>query len=263
MSSDAGVSANHAIPRIFAIDLHKSFDGRPVLRGLTLKVMPGDSVVVLGASGGGKSVLLKHIIGLIKPDKGRVHIDGLEMTHATGNQWRETRRRFGMAFQEGALFDSMNVFDNIAFPLRRHTALSPAEIRARVDECLRTVRLDTSAARKTPNELSGGMRRRVGFARAIATQPEILLFDEPTTGLDPIMAAAITRDVAEMRESMSVTMVTITHDTTVAFRIATHVAMLREGRIAALAPPEEFRELPDPYIRSFLAGDAPAEETTP
>ncbi len=254
------------IPRIQAFDLHKAFDGRPVLRGLSLKVMPGDSVVVLGASGGGKSVLLKHIIGLIHPDQGRVHLDGLDMTHATGLQWREARRRFGMAFQEGALFDSMNVFDNIAFPLRRHTTMPEKDVKARVHECLETVRLDPATATKMPNELSGGMRRRVGFARAIATQPEILLFDEPTTGLDPITAAAITRDVAEMRARMPVTMVTITHDTSVAFRIATQVAMLREGRIAAIAPPAQFRELQDPYIRSFLAGeppdDASAEGTT-
>jgi phospholipid/cholesterol/gamma-HCH transport system ATP-binding protein len=163
-----------------------------------------------------------------------------------------------MSFQEGALFDSMTVFENIAFPLRRHTSMSEEQIRQRVQECLALVHL-SGIENKMPAELSGGMRRRVGFARAIALAPEILLFDEPNTGLDPITAAAIDRVIVEMRNQLPVTMVTITHDMNSAFRIADRIAMLRQGRILAVAEPEVFRQLPDPYIQGFLAG-RPVEE---
>lgn len=253
-------AADAAAPRIETRGLQKSFDGRPVLRGIDLKVMPGEALVILGKSGGGKSVLLKHMIGLLQPDQGQLLIDGEDMAHADGRRWREVRRRFGMSFQEGALFDSMNVFENIAFPLRRHTRMHEPEIRARVRECLEMVQLDEAVGTRTPNELSGGMRRRVGFARAIVNRPEILLFDEPNTGLDPITSAVIDRDIGEMRRAMPVTMVTITHDTRSAFRIASRIAMLRDGRIVAVAAPDEFRTLDDPYIVRFLAGEAMDEE---
>jgi phospholipid/cholesterol/gamma-HCH transport system ATP-binding protein len=245
-------------PKIAVIDLWKSFAGKEVLRGINLEVSAGESLVVVGASGAGKSVLLKHLIGLIHPDRGHVIVDGEDLGAAEPSLALTMRRKFGMSFQEGALFDSMNVFENIAFPLRRHTRKSEEEIAARVHECLAGVHLSGIEAKAT-SELSGGMRRRVGFARAIALAPEILLFDEPNTGLDPITCAVIDSVIVEMREHLSVTMVTITHDMKSAFKIADRIALLRGGQITQVAPPEEFRHLPDPYLQSFLAGE-PLEE---
>jgi phospholipid/cholesterol/gamma-HCH transport system ATP-binding protein len=250
--------ATGAAPKIAVIDLWKSFAGREVLRGINVAVAAGESFVIVGGSGAGKSVLLKHVIGLISPDRGNVIIDGEDLTNSTPARCLEIRRKFGMSFQEGALFDSLNTFENIAFPLRRHTAMGEDEIAARVEECLALVHLQ-GVERKATSELSGGMRRRVGFARAIALQPEILLFDEPNTGLDPITAAVIDSVIVEMREHLDVTMVTITHDMQSAFRIADRVAMLHGGRIVADATPEVFRNLSDPYIQKFLAGE-PVEE---
>jgi phospholipid/cholesterol/gamma-HCH transport system ATP-binding protein len=247
-----------ATPKIAVIDLWKGYDGRDVLQGINMTVAPGESFVIVGGSGAGKSVLLKHIIGLISPERGHVIIDGEDLTNSTPTRCLEIRRKFGMSFQEGALFDSLDVFENIAFPLRRHTRMSEGEIAARVGECLALVHLQ-GVERKATSELSGGMRRRVGFARAIALQPEILLFDEPDTGLDPITAAVVDRVMVEMREHLNVTMVTITHNMQSAFRIADRVAMLRAGRIVADATPEVFRNLSDPYIQKFLAGE-PLEE---
>ncbi|MGC8915813.1 MAG: ABC transporter ATP-binding protein [Thermoanaerobaculum sp.] len=247
------------LPKIAVIDLWKGFAGKQVLKGVNLEVTPGESLVIVGGSGAGKSVLLKHLIGLMQPDRGHVIVDGEDLACAEPERCLAIRRKFGMSFQEGALFDSMTVFDNIAFPLRRHTSMSEKEIAERVRECLALVHL-SGIENKMPSELSGGMRRRVGFARAIALKPEILLFDEPNTGLDPITAAAIDRVIIEMRDRLPVTMVTITHDMNSAFRIADRIAMLRDGQILAVAPPEEFRKLPDPYIQSFLAGEPVEEE---
>ncbi|MFH1177997.1 MAG: ABC transporter ATP-binding protein [Acidobacteriota bacterium] len=255
--SELGVGQKPA-PKIAVIDLWKSFSGKEVLRGVNIEVTAGESLVIVGGSGAGKSVLLKHIIGLIHPDRGHIIVDGEDLSTAAPALALATRRKFGMSFQEGALFDSLNVFENVAFPLRRHTRFSEPEIAERVLECLALVHL-VGVERKATNQLSGGMRRRVGFARAIALAPEILLFDEPNTGLDPITSAVIDRVIVAMRERLPVTMVTITHDMQSAFRIADRVAMLRDGRIIAVAQPEEFRALPDPYVQSFLVG-APLEE---
>jgi phospholipid/cholesterol/gamma-HCH transport system ATP-binding protein len=257
-SGGRGSATEPGPPLIVVIDLWKSFAGRPVLRGVNLEVTRGESLVIVGGSGAGKTVLLKHIIGLMAPDRGHVIVDGEDITRADSARCLEIRRRFGMSFQEGALFDSMSVFENIAFPLRRNTNMAEAEVAARVRECLALVHLE-GVENKATNELSGGMRRRVGFARAIALQPEILLFDEPTTGLDPITAAVVDSVIVEMRETLGVTMVTITHDMKSAFRVADRIAMLRAGEIVAEASPEVFRSLPDPYIRKFLAGE-PLEE---
>ncbi|MBZ5587911.1 MAG: ATP-binding cassette domain-containing protein [Acidobacteriia bacterium] len=241
------------------IDLWKTFAGREVLRGINLEVDAGESFVIVGQSGAGKSVLLKHLIGLIAPDQGHVIIDGEDLTNSDAARSLEIRRKFGMSFQEGALFDSMDVLGNIAFPLMRHTRMSGDEIAARVRQCLALVHLE-GVERKATSELSGGMRRRVGFARAIALQPEILLFDEPNTGLDPITSGVIDGVIVEMREHLDVTMVTITHDMKSAFRIADRIAMLRNGQIIATARPEAFRSLADPYIQKFLAGEPVEEE---
>jgi phospholipid/cholesterol/gamma-HCH transport system ATP-binding protein len=244
---------------ISVIDLHKSFDGKEVLRGLDLDVERGESLVVVGGSGAGKTVFLKHLIGLLPPDEGNVVVDGVDITLASPGVALDLRKRFGMSFQEGALFDSMTVFDNIAFPIRRHTERNREEVAARVQECLRLVRLN-GVETKHPAELSGGMRRRVGFARAIALEPEFLLFDEPTTGLDPINTAAIANVINVMRRELEVTAVTITHDMSLAFRIADRIAMLRRGVIIALDTPEQFRVHPDPYLQAFLKGEVPADE---
>ena len=246
-------------PKIAVIDLWKSFSGKEVLRGVDLDVAAGESLVIVGGSGAGKSVLLKHLIGLIQPDRGNIVVDGEDLTRADPALCLAMRRKFGMSFQEGALFDSLSVFENVAFALRRHTKMRQEAIAARVHECLALVHLEGTQGRM-PSQLSGGMRRRVGFARAIALQPEILLFDEPNTGLDPITSAAIDKVILEMREHLPVTMVTITHDMASAFRIADRIAMLRDGRILAVAPPEEFRSLPEPYVQKFLAGEPLDEE---
>jgi phospholipid/cholesterol/gamma-HCH transport system ATP-binding protein len=246
-------------PKISVIDLTKSFGDKPVLCGIDLDVMPGESLVVVGGSGAGKTVFLKHLIGLLHPDEGHVVVAGVDLTFASPQVALDLRKRFGMSFQEGALFDSMSVFDNIAFPIRRHTDASSAEVKRRVRECLAMVRLE-GIEDKMPAELSGGMRRRVGFARAIALEPEILLFDEPTTGLDPVNTAAIGNVINQLRLQLEVTVVTITHDMNLAFRIADRIAMIRQGRIITLADPDRFRSSSDRYVQAFLAGEVPEDE---
>jgi phospholipid/cholesterol/gamma-HCH transport system ATP-binding protein len=247
-------------PKISVIDVHKSFNGKQVLAGIDLDVEAGESLVVMGGSGAGKTVFLKHLIGLLLPDQGHIVVNGIDLGRASPTEALELRKRFGMSFQEGALFDSMNVFDNIAFPLRRHTTRRPNEVAARVRECLQLVRLHDIEGR-FPSELSGGMRRRVGFARAIALEPEILLFDEPTTGLDPINAGAIARVIDYLHRRLGVTAVTITHDLKLAFRVADRIAMLRHGRLLALERADRFAAVSDPYVRAFLEGEVPDDES--
>ncbi|HEY0159379.1 MAG TPA: ABC transporter ATP-binding protein [Thermoanaerobaculia bacterium] len=236
-------------------NLYKAFDGRQVLCDMSIDVARGESLVIVGGSGTGKSVTLKHIIGLLKPDRGRVLVDGEDITAMKDVELNQFRRRFGMAFQEGALFDSMSVFENIAFPLRRSGRMSEKQIRARVEECLEDVHLH-GVEKKRPSELSGGMRRRVGFARAISLKPEILLFDEPTTGLDPVISDVIAELIEEMDVKLGVTTVTITHDMKVAFKIADRVAMLYKGRIIEEGTPEEFQRSKNPIVEQFIEGRA-------
>lgn len=244
-----------AEPVVLMQDVHKSFGGQPVLRGLTLSVERGESVVIVGGSGTGKSVTLKHIIGLLKPDKGHVVVDGQDMCCMSRLELNDFRKRFGMSFQEGALFDSMSVFDNIAFPLRRHTKKTRSEIRDRVQECLELVHL-RDVEKKRPSQLSGGMRRRVGFARAISLEPAILLFDEPTTGLDPVISDVIAELIQEMDDTLHTTTITITHDMKVAFKIADRIAMLYDGKIIEQGSPEEFQQSPNAFVRQFIEGRA-------
>jgi len=242
-------------------DLHKSFGSKVVLDGVNLDVAPAESLVIIGGSGTGKSVLLKHIIGLLKPDSGTVEVGGTAVETLGNREITEFRRKFGMAFQEGALFDSMTVWQNVAFPLQRLTKKSHQEIDDRVEECLSMVRLE-GVGKKLPSQLSGGMRRRVGFARAVAHQPEILLFDEPTTGLDPITTALIDEIIKDLSDRLKTTSVTITHDMESAYRIADRIAMLHQGKIIAEAPPEEFKRLEDPRVQQFIHGraDGPLSE---
>ena len=235
--------------------LHKSFGPKVVLDSADLDVYQGELLVIIGGSGTGKSVLLKHMIGLLQPDQGTVEVDGVDLRSLDFRQITTFRRRFGMAFQEGALFDSMSVRQNVAFPLKRATRLSRREIDARVDECLALVKLE-AAADKMPSELSGGMRRRVGFARAIALEPRILLFDEPTTGLDPVLKANLDAVILDLQATLKPTTVIITHDMPSAFRIGDRIAMLYRGKIIAAAPPEEFRRLQDPRVQQFIEGRA-------
>jgi phospholipid/cholesterol/gamma-HCH transport system ATP-binding protein len=243
------------MPAISLQNVYKSFGGKPVLRDMSIDVDHGESLVIVGGSGTGKSVTLKHIIGLLRPDKGHVFVADQDIATMKDVELNQFRRHFGMSFQEGALFDSMSVFENVAFPLRRHTKMTEAEIRARVNECLEDVHLH-NVVRKRPSELSGGMRRRVGFARAISLKPDILLFDEPTTGLDPVISDVIADLIVEMDQKLGTTTVTITHDMKVAFKIANRVAMLYEGHIIEQGTPERFQESQNPIVRQFIEGRA-------
>jgi phospholipid/cholesterol/gamma-HCH transport system ATP-binding protein len=236
-------------------NLHRAFNDQQVLVGVDLDVPHGRTTVVIGRSGIGKSVLLKHIIGLMKPDEGQIWIDGEDVTPLPIKEMDHVRRKFGMLFQNAALFDSMNVFDNVAFPLREHTRLNRGETEDRVREKLRLVGLD-GAEGKMPSELSGGMRKRVGLARAIALDPPIILYDEPTTGLDPILCDTIDRLIMRMQEELDVTSVVISHDIEGAFKIGDRIAMLHDGRIRASGTPEEIKNTEDPVVRQFITGSA-------
>jgi phospholipid/cholesterol/gamma-HCH transport system ATP-binding protein len=237
------------------VDLNKSFDGNHVLRGATVSVGRGESLVIIGGSGSGKSVLLKHVIGLLRPDSGKVIVDGEDVSALDEDGLNEMRKKFGMLFQGAALFDSMTVWENVGFGLRRHTSMSDAEIKELAIEKLRMVGL-TGVEDLMPSELSGGMRKRVGLARAIAMSPAILLYDEPTTGLDPIMADAINELIIKMRERLHATSIAITHDMKSAYKIADKIAMLYNGLIIAEGTPDEIRNSADPVVRQFVEGRA-------
>lgn len=237
------------------IDVHKSFGAHEVLRGIDLECRRGETTVIIGRSGGGKSVLIKHIIGLLKPDSGRIMIDYVDISRLGEHGLNEIRKKFGMLFQDGALFDSMTVGQNVSFPLLEHTHLSRREIREIVAEKLKLVGLP-GVEDKMPADLSGGMRKRVGLARAIALDPQIILFDEPTTGLDPIMCDAINRLILDTTEKLDVTTVVISHDIEGAFQIGQSIAMLYEGKIIAQAAPEEFRAIDNGMVQQFIHGRA-------
>lgn len=235
------------------VDIHKSFGKQKVLDGLNLDIEDGKTTVIIGRSGGGKSVLLKHIIGLLCPDSGQVLIDGMDLTQLDEKGLNEARKRFGMLFQEAALFDSMTVGDNVAFPLREHTRMTEKEIRETVSERLASVGL-TGVEGKMPSELSGGMRKRVGLARAIAMRPEIVLFDEPTTGLDPVMTEAINRLIIDTQKNFNLTCVVISHDIQSIFEIGHKIAMLYEGKIIEYGTPDVLKASQNPVIVQFLSG---------
>ena len=240
-------------PIIRVHKLCRRFGRQVVFDGLTLDVMRGEILVVIGRSGTGKSVLLKHIIGLFKPDRGRVLVAGEDIHHLHGRRLAQLRERIGMLFQSGALFDSLTVADNVAFPLREKTRMSETEIQKAVSECLKDVGLD-GIDHKYPAELSGGMRKRVALARAIVQRPEILLFDEPTTGLDPILVRAIHQLIADTQRQFGYTAVIVSHEIPQIFDIASRVAMLHNGGILAIATPEELQRSPNPVVRQFIAG---------
>ena len=241
--------------KIEVVDLHKSFGGKHVLTGVNLEVRNGESMVVIGGSGVGKSVLIKCIIGLLRPDSGGIRVDGQEITSLNEKPLNEIRKKFGMLFQAGALFDSLPVWENVGFGLKQHTSLRDEEIKAIAIEKLRLVGLSHVEA-LMPSELSGGMRKRVSLARAIAMEPEILLYDEPTTGLDPIMADVINELIVQMRKKLRVTSIAITHDMVSAYKIADRIAMLYEGKIIEIGTPQQNRESSNAIVQQFIQGRA-------
>lgn len=246
-------------PFLRFVDVHKRLGGRPVLRGVRLDVPRGSTVVVLGGSGSGKSVLLRHAIGLHRPDAGEVWVEDLEIGRLEEEALGPVRKKVAMLFQAGALFDSMSVLDNVAFGLREHTDWDEAKIRARVEEVLDLVELD-EILDVMPSELSGGMRKRVALARAVAMAPSAILYDEPTTGLDPVTAGAINRLIRELQRRLGVTSVVVTHDIRSAFAVADRIAFLEEGRIAFEGDPAEARASTAGGLFEFLreAGHATA-----
>jgi phospholipid/cholesterol/gamma-HCH transport system ATP-binding protein len=237
------------------INLYKSFVKHQVLKGVDLKVEKGESMVVIGGSGSGKSVLLKHIIGILKPDEGKVLVNGTDITTLKEKELYKIRKKFGMLFQMSALFDSMSVWENVAFAFMRHKKMNEKEAKVTAIEKLRLVGL-VGVEDLMPAELSGGMKKRVGLARAIAHEPEILLYDEPTTGIDPIMADAINELIVEMKKHLSVTSIAITHDMNSAYKIGDRIAMLYDGKIIEVGAPDEIKNTENPVVRQFITGSA-------
>jgi len=235
-------------------NLHKRFGPQHVLRGLSFEVATGEILVIIGRSGGGKSVLLKHLTGLLRPDSGQVLVDGTDITRLRRHALDRIRERYGVVFQGGALFDSMSVFDNVAFPLREKTRLSGVEIRERVEERLGQVGL-SGVGHKNPAEISGGMRKRVSIARALVTEPEVMFFDEPTTGLDPILVNTIHHLIQGLHRKLRFTAVVVSHEIPEIFQIANRVAMLHEGIIVEAGTPEAIQASSNPIVRQFIHGE--------
>jgi phospholipid/cholesterol/gamma-HCH transport system ATP-binding protein len=240
-------------------DLKKSFGVQPILDGVSFRIEDGESVVIIGRSGGGKSVLLKHIIGLLQPDSGAVLVDGENIVGMNERQLLRVRGKFGMVFQGAALFDSMTVAENVAFALRRYKNLTEGEVARRVAKTLELVDLPGTEG-KNPAELSGGMRKRVGLARAIIYEPQIVLYDEPTTGLDPIVSDSIDKLIIRVRDHLKVTSVVVTHDMRSARRVGNHVLMLHDRQIYANCTPESLFASQDPIVRQFVDGVADLQD---
>ena len=242
------------VPSVELVGVEKRFGSNRVLRGIDLQVLPGRVFTILGGSGSGKSVMLKHMIGLLRPDAGQVFFEGQDVTRLSERQWVQVRRGFGYVFQGAALFDSLNVHDNVAYPLREHLKMSREELAARVARCLDAVGLPGIEGRM-PAELSGGMRKRIGLARAIALEPRVILYDEPTTGLDPANSRRIGRLIRDLQQRLSVTSVVVTHDLELCFEISDRVSLLVEGRVAFSGTVDEFRHSKLAQVRDFVDGD--------
>ena len=240
-------------------DLHKRFGRLVVLDGVNLNIDAGESIVVIGASGSGKSVMLKHIVGLLEPDDGEVWFDGQRIDPLSERDLIPVRRQFGFLFQMGALFDSLTVEDNIAFPLIEHTAKKPDEISRVVDEKLSMVGLP-EVRKKMPAELSGGQRKRIALARAIALNPRVILYDEPTTGLDPVRSDVINELILKLQREMEVTSIVVTHDMHSAFKVGDRIVMLHEGKLVFDGTPQEVQRSEDPTVRNFVLGEASEQE---
>ena len=239
-------------------DVHKAFGPKKVLEGFSLVVPEGQTMVIIGFSGTGKSVAIKHIVGLLEPDEGEVWVDGQRVDQLSRKDLYQLRRKIGYVFQFAALFDSMTVGENVAMGLRKQGELTEKEIMVRVDEALDLVDLP-EVNNRMPSELSGGMRQRVGIARAIALQPKYILYDEPTTGLDPVTSATIDALMVRMREQLHVTGIVITHDMRSAYTVGTRIAMLYEGTVRAVGTIDEIQHSTDPIVRQFIEGRATLE----
>lgn len=237
---------------IECIDLHKSFGRHKIHKGIDLKIVKGAITYIIGPSGTGKSVLLKQLCGLMPPTSGKVYVDGDDLTVMTRNQLMGMRKKFGILFQNAALFDSMNVFQNVAFPLVEHTKLPKEEIAKIVSEKLRLVGL-RDIEDKMPSELSGGMKKRVGLARAIALEPSIILYDEPTTGLDPIMCDVVDNLINDTQKELGITSIVISHDIESTLKIADYIAMLYDGKVVLYGTPEDFKNTDNPYVKQFFS----------
>jgi phospholipid/cholesterol/gamma-HCH transport system ATP-binding protein len=243
------------------IDVYKAFGPKRVLEGFSLDVAEGETMVIVGYSGTGKSVAIKHIVGLLEPDAGQVWVDGLEVPRLSRRELYLLRARIGYVFQFAALFDSLSIGENVAMGLRKQQELSDREIADRVYEALDLVDLPNVADR-FPAELSGGMRKRVGIARAIALRPKYILYDEPTTGLDPVTSAVIDQLMIRMREKLGVTSIMITHDMRSAYTVGTRIAMLYQGRVRQVGTVDEVQQTTDPIVRQFIEGRATLEAQT-
>jgi phospholipid/cholesterol/gamma-HCH transport system ATP-binding protein len=239
---------------IHVIDLHKTFGAQRVLRGVTLELINGKITTIIGGSGSGKTVLLKHLNALLLPDRGSILVDGTDITKLGENALNKMRRKFGVLFQGAALLDSMTIYDNVAFPLREKTALTATEIHHKVEERLEQVGL-AGMGYKYPAEVSGGMKKRAGLARALVTEPEIMLFDEPTTGLDPLLGKSIHELIRKMHAAFGFTGVIVSHDIPQVFKISDRVAMLANGVIEEVGPTQDFTASKNPVVRQFLEGE--------
>jgi len=242
-------------PEIVIDSVSKRLGAKQVLRGVSLSVAAGESVAIIGRSGTGKSVLLKHVVGLMEPDAGTVLVDGLEVAALGQHDLLELRKRMGMLFQGGALFDSLSVGDNVGLPLREHTKVAETQVALVVREKLHLVGLE-GVEDMRPSSLSGGMKKRAALARALALNPKIMLYDEPTTGLDPITSDLINLLIRKLQERLKITSIAVTHDMRSAYHIADRIAMLHEGRIHAIGTPAEIQASTDPAVRQFIEGSA-------
>ncbi|WP_415238039.1 ABC transporter ATP-binding protein [Seleniivibrio woodruffii] len=234
------------------IDLHKSFGSHKIHKGIDFKIVKGAITYIIGPSGTGKSVLLKQLCGLMPPTRGKVLVNGQDITVMSQNELVQMRKKFGILFQNAALFDSMNVYENVAFPLIEHTKLPKEQIDKIVAEKLRLVGL-RDVEKKLPSELSGGMKKRVGLARAIALEPEIMLYDEPTTGLDPIMCDVVDNLINDTQKQLGITSVVISHDIESTLKIADYIAMLYDGKVVLYGPTEVFKTTDNPYVKQFFS----------
>ena len=242
------------------VDVHKAFGPKQVLNGFTLDVLEGETMVIIGYSGTGKSVAIKHIVGLLEPDSGEVVVDGLEVPRLPRRELYKLRARIGYVFQFAALFDSLTIGENVAMGLRKQGELDEREISERVDQALDLVDLP-GVQSKFPAELSGGMRKRVGIARSVALRPKYMLYDEPTTGLDPVTSAVIDDLMVRMRDKLGVTSIVITHDMRSAYTVGTRIAMLYQGRVRQVGPVDEIQHTSDPVVRQFIEGRAHLESS--
>jgi phospholipid/cholesterol/gamma-HCH transport system ATP-binding protein len=235
-------------------NLHKRFGEKEILRGVDLEIIRGETMVIIGQSGTGKSVTLKHIVGLLKPDQGKVQFDGQCIHELNKTGLEEVRKRFGYLFQDGALLKSMDVYENVALPLREHTRMGESEIHARVEKVLDMVGLK-DAIRKMPSDLSGGMRKRVGLARAIVREPEIIMYDEPTSGLDPVNSSIIDELIMYLQQQLGTTSIVVTHDMKSARTICDRIALLHRGKVRYVGTKREFIHTDDELVRQFVKGE--------